>query len=96
MSTSDDMLLPPPPSAEQIRRREFATVRRGYDPEQVRAYLASVADQIELLERELNQVRLELSSAASRGELTTNGTPRLPPRHRPRTHTRRCRSASPD
>ena len=72
MSTSDDMLLPPPPSAEQIRRREFATVRRGYDPEQVRAYLASVADQIELLEQELNQVRLELSSAASRGELTTD------------------------
>jgi DivIVA domain-containing protein len=72
MSTDDDMLLPPPPSAEQIRRREFATVRRGYDPEQVRTYLSSVADQIELLERELNQVRLELSSAASRGELMTD------------------------
>ena len=26
-------------SAEQIRRREFATVRRGYDPEQVRSLL---------------------------------------------------------
>ena len=72
MSTSDDMLMPPQPNAEQIRRREFATVRRGYDPEQVRAYLSSVADQIELLERELNQVRLELSSVASRGELMTD------------------------
>ena len=85
MSTSDDMLLPPPPSAEQIRRREFATVRRGYDPEQVRTYLASVADQIELLEREVNQVRLELSSAASRGELTDPATasPPAPPAEDP-------------
>jgi DivIVA domain-containing protein len=79
MSTSDDMLLPPPPSAEQIRRREFATVRRGYDPEQVRTYLSSVADQIELMERELNQVRLELSSAASRGELITDQATASPP-----------------
>jgi DivIVA domain-containing protein len=68
MSTSDQDMLPPPPSAEQIRRREFATVRRGYDPEQVRTYLASVADQIELLERELNQLRLEASSAATRSQ----------------------------
>ena len=66
MSTSDQDMLPPPPNAEQIRRREFATVRRGYDPEQVRTYLASIADQTELLERELNQVRLELTSAATR------------------------------
>ena len=72
MSTSDDMLLPPPPSAEQIRRREFATVRRGYDPEQVRTYLASVADQIELLERELNQLRLGASSASATGEQMTD------------------------
>jgi DivIVA domain-containing protein len=68
MSTNDQDMLPPPPNAEQIRRREFATVRRGYDPEQVRTYLASIADQTELLERELNQVRLELTSAASRGQ----------------------------
>ena len=66
MSTNDQDMLPPPPNAEQIRRREFATVRRGYDPEQVRTYLASIADQTELLERELNQVRLELTSAATR------------------------------
>jgi DivIVA domain-containing protein len=68
MSTNDQDMLPPPPNAEQIRRREFATVRRGYDPEQVRAYLSSIADQTELLERELNQVRLELSSAAARSQ----------------------------
>jgi cell division initiation protein len=78
MSTSDD-ILPPPPNAEQIRRREFATVRRGYDPEQVRTYLRSVADQIELLERELNQVRLELTSAVARGEQMTDPATPSPP-----------------
>ena len=79
MSTSDQDMLPPPPNAEQIRRREFATVRRGYDPEQVRTYLASVAEQIELMERELNQARLELSSAASRGELMPDRAIASPP-----------------
>ena len=44
-----------PPSAEQIRRREFATVRRGYDPDQVRDYLAQVAEQVETLEQELRE-----------------------------------------
>ena len=32
-------------SADQIRRREFVTIRRGYDPDQVRAYLEQLADQ---------------------------------------------------
>lgn len=41
------------PSAEQIRRREFATIRRGYDPDQVRDYLYAVAEQLESLEREV-------------------------------------------
>ena len=40
MPTSD-LDMPLLPSAEQISRREFATVRRGYDPQQVRAYLTS-------------------------------------------------------
>ncbi len=53
METSD-LDLPLLPSAEQIRRREFASVRRGYDPEQVRDYLTQVAEQVETLERELN------------------------------------------
>ncbi len=43
MPTSD-LDMPLLPSAEQIRRREFATVRRGYDPQQVRAYLTSIAN----------------------------------------------------
>jgi len=53
----NDLDLPLLPSAEQIRRREFATVRRGYDPDQVRDYLQSMAGQFETLERELRQRR---------------------------------------
>ena len=67
MPTSD-LDMPLLPSAEQIRRREFATVRRGYDPQQVRTYLTSIANQVGTLERELSQLRLEVGSAAARGE----------------------------
>jgi DivIVA domain-containing protein len=49
MPTSD-LDMPLLPSAEQIRKREFATVRRGYDPQQVRAYLTSIANQVGSLE----------------------------------------------
>jgi len=67
MPTSD-LDMPLLPSAEQISRREFATVRRGYDPQQVRAYLTSIATQVGTLERELSQLRLEAGSAAARNE----------------------------
>jgi len=67
MPTSD-LDMPLLPSAEQIRRREFATVRRGYDPQQVRAYLTSIANQVGTLERELSQLRLEAGSAAARND----------------------------
>ena len=56
---TNDLDLPLLPSAEQIRRREFATVRRGYDPDQVREYLQGVAGQVETLERELRDQRKE-------------------------------------
>jgi DivIVA domain-containing protein len=56
-SNKNDLDLPLLPSAEQIRRREFATVRRGYDPDQVREYLQGVAGQVETLERELREHR---------------------------------------
>jgi DivIVA domain-containing protein len=65
MPTSD-LDMPLLPSAEQIRRREFATIRRGYDPQQVRMYLASIAEQVEILERELSEVRLEADAAVAR------------------------------
>lgn len=85
MSTSDQDMLPPPPNAEQIRRREFATVRRGYDPEQVRTYLSSIADQTELLEQELNRARLELTSAATMSRQTDPlaASPPAPPAEDP-------------
>jgi DivIVA domain-containing protein len=76
MPTSD-LDMPLLPSAEQIRRREFATVRRGYDPQQVRAYLTSIANQVGTLERELSQLRLEAGSAGARSELTAD--PRMTP-----------------
>ena len=74
MPTSD-LDMPLLPSAEQIRRREFATVRRGYDPQQVRAYLTSIANQVGTLERELSQLRLEVGSAAARGRPTEQVAP---------------------
>ncbi|HEY3214006.1 MAG TPA: DivIVA domain-containing protein, partial [Actinomycetota bacterium] len=48
---------------EQIRRREFVTIRRGYDPDQVRAYLVQLADQIELMRVLLRDAQAEAQSA---------------------------------
>ena len=61
--SSTELDLPLLPSAEQIRRREFATIRRGYDPDQVRDYLQQIATQVETLEAALREARLELASA---------------------------------
>jgi DivIVA domain-containing protein len=61
MPTSD-LDLPLLPSAEQIRRREFATLRRGYDPDQVRDYLEAVAVQVETLEKDLKEARRQLEA----------------------------------
>ena len=61
--SATELDLPLLPSAEQIRRREFATIRRGYDPEQVRHYLGQVAAQVETLERQVREARIELESA---------------------------------
>ncbi len=61
--SATELDLPLLPSADQIRRREFATIRRGYDPEQVRDYLQQVAAQVETLEGQLREARLEMESA---------------------------------
>src|SRR5262245_28096065 len=53
-----DLDLPLLPSADQIRRRKFATVRRGYDPDQVDDYLKQVAEQVEALETDLRDERV--------------------------------------
>ena len=62
-------------SAEQIRRREFVTIRRGYDPDQVRAYLEQLADQVELMRVLLREAQAEADSAAR----TTAQQPRHDP-----------------
>ena len=54
-----DIDVPFLPSAAQIRRREFASVRRGYDPDQVRDYLSQVAEQVEMLEQEVRETKLQ-------------------------------------
>jgi cell division initiation protein len=58
LMASTGLDLPLLPSAEQIRRRMFARVRRGFDPDQVRDYLLQIADQIENLEGEVREARL--------------------------------------
>jgi DivIVA domain-containing protein len=60
--SSTELDLPLLPSSDQIRRREFATIRRGYDPEQVREYLTHIAVQVETLEAELREARLRSGS----------------------------------
>jgi DivIVA domain-containing protein len=64
--SAGELDLPLLPSAEQIRRREFATIRRGYDPEQVRDYLQQVAAQVETLEGQLREARLQMEPARHR------------------------------
>lgn len=59
-----DLDLPLLPSADQIRRRQFATVRRGYDPDQVTEYLSQIATQVEALENELREERMQASGRA--------------------------------
>jgi DivIVA domain-containing protein len=55
--------LPLLPSAEQIRRREFASVRRGYDPDQVRDFLFQIAEQVKLMESEVAEAKLRPEAA---------------------------------
>ena len=71
VNVTTDIDVPFLPSAAQIRRREFASVRRGYDPDQVRDYLTQVAEQIETLEQEVRELRLQPG--------TSEGPPPGPP-----------------
>jgi DivIVA domain-containing protein len=74
-----DLDLPLLPSAEQIRRRQFATVRRGYDPDQVHDYLNQVALQVEALEGELREQRLAPAPPEEGGEGAAPPAPVVPP-----------------
>lgn len=61
--SSSELDLSVAPSSEQIRKREFATVRRGYDADQVRDYLRQVAEQIAKLEQESLDAKATASAA---------------------------------
>jgi DivIVA domain-containing protein len=64
-------------SSDQIRRREFVTIRRGYDPHQVRDYLDQLADQVELMSSLLRDARLEAEAA-----MRENSQPKVDPYER--------------
>jgi cell division initiation protein len=66
-----DIDVPFLPSAAQIRRREFASVRRGYDPDQVRDYLSQVAEQVEMLEQEVRETKLQPVPGPAAGGTTS-------------------------
>ncbi len=70
-----DLDLPLLPSADQIRRRKFATVRRGYDPDQVDDYLKQVAEQVEALETDLRDERLATPRQAPAVATSTEHAP---------------------
>jgi DivIVA domain-containing protein len=53
---------------EQIRRREFVTTRRGYDPDQVRDYMEQLADQVDLMQSLLREARAEAEAATRASE----------------------------
>lgn len=61
----DDLDLPVFVTADQIRRREFVASRRGYDAEQVKAFLEQIATQIEQMEEMLKEARLRAETAAT-------------------------------
>ncbi len=61
--SATDLDLPVLLSADQIRRREFVAIRRGYDPAQVRDYLDQLAAQVEQMESMFREARLEADAA---------------------------------
>jgi len=54
-------------SANRIRQPTFATVFRGYDPNQVLEYLSGVADHVEALESKVQQLEFELKESRRQG-----------------------------
>ncbi len=65
--SATELDLPVLMAAEQIRRREFVTIRRGYDQDQVRDYLDQLADQVELMASMIREARLDAESAIRAG-----------------------------
>jgi DivIVA domain-containing protein len=65
--SATELDLPVLASPDQIRRREFVTARRGYDPQQVRDFLARIAEQVERMQAMLREARMD-ADAANRSE----------------------------
>ena len=63
MTTDFDLPLFATP--DQIRRREFVATRRGYDPDQVRAYLEQLADQIAMMAAQASAQLLQRDQQAA-------------------------------
>jgi DivIVA domain-containing protein len=59
--------LSPSASAGRIRQPTFATVFRGYDPNQVVEYLSGVADHVEALEYNVHKLESELREVRGGG-----------------------------
>jgi len=57
----------PAARAARIRQPTFATVFRGYDPNQVVEYLSGVADHVEALESNVHQLESDLREASRQG-----------------------------
>lgn len=72
--SATELDLPVLASADQIRRREFVTIRRGYDPDQVREFLERVALQVQQMEGMIRDARLEAEAA-----LRASAEPRVDP-----------------
>lgn len=61
----DEFELPISVSADQVRRREFVAAKRGYEPEQVRAFLEQVAARMDELEQRAREAELRAEKAAT-------------------------------
>lgn len=72
--SATELDLPVLMSAEQIRRREFVTIRRGYDPHQVRDYLEQLADQVDLMASMIREARFDAEAA-----LRASAQPKIDP-----------------
>lgn len=62
--SATELDLPLLATPDQIRRREFVTSRRGYDPQQVRDFLTRVADQVDQMSSLLREAKMQAEAAA--------------------------------
>src|SRR3954453_7312733 len=66
-------------NAGSVRAREFATVRKGYDPDQVRSFLDHVATWLDDLETDLASARAEAAAARATHAAAPTPAPPAPP-----------------